>query len=342
MIELDGVQTHVLVRCLERFREAATRGLEVVLARELRGFRPQEVRELVDELDVISRQLAVRPNVTHASPSDPWPSASVHEIHGRMLKRIVITQRRALALEVDGPRQMTTHREAIQWLDRELRVLDQILETEWFLANRPARVPRLTDFLSIRHAESILSADEPVLPAVVDDKFRVLGAASTCLPELARLRARCELREIAIAVAYLDIDDFKSFNSRYGETRVDRDLLPPFMQLLEAHAFARGHAYRMGGDEFVVVLPNADREAAVGFVRRFARALAELRCPGIDLRPTISAGIVEVAPDGFLTEREVLARADRAKAFAKTSGKRRTAGYEGELMREGDLRVLGE
>jgi diguanylate cyclase (GGDEF)-like protein len=341
MIELDGVQAHVLVRCLERFRENATREIEGVLARELRGFRPQEVRELFDELDVISRQLAVRPNVSHPSPSDPWPNASVHEIHGRMLKRIVIAQRRAAALEIDGPRQMTTHREAIQWLERELRVLDQLLETQWFLGTRPARIPRLTDFLSIRYAESMLTPGEPP-PPVVDDKFRVLRAASACLPELARMRARCELRELTITVVYIDIDDFKSFNSRYGETRVDRDLLPPFMQLLEAHAFARGHAYRMGGDEFVVVLPNADRDAGVGFVRRFARALAELRCPGIDTRPSVSAGVVEVAPDGFLTEREVLARADRAKAFAKTSGKRRTAGYEGELMREADLHVLEE
>lgn len=341
MIELDGVQAHVLVRCLERFRENVTAELEGVLARELRGFRPQEVRELSDELDVITRQLAVRPNVTHPSPSDPWPNASVHEVHGRMLKRIVIAQRRALALEIDGPRQMTTHREAIQWLERELRVLDQILETAWFLGTRPARIPRLTDFLSIRHAESMLTPDEPPA-ALVDEKFRVLGAASACLPELARVRARCELRDLAVAVVYLDIDDFKSFNSRYGETRVDRDLLPSFMQLLEATAFAVGRAYRMGGDEFVVVLPNADREAALAFVRRFARALAELRCPGIDPRPTISAGIVEVAPDGFLTEREVLARADRAKAFAKAAGKHRAAGYDGELMRETDLRVLGE
>jgi diguanylate cyclase (GGDEF)-like protein len=339
MIDLDGVQAHVLVRCLERFREGCQRELGEVLARELRGFKPQEVRELFDELDVITRQLAVRPNLLTHAPSDPWPNTSVHEVHARMLKRIVISQRRALAQEIDGPRQMTTHREAIQWLERELRVLDQILEAPWFLETRPARIPRLTDFLSIRHAEALRIAEEPATLRV-DDKFRILAAASACLPELAQLRARCELRELSIAVVYLDIDDFKGFNSRYGETRVDRDLLPPFMQLLEAHAFMRGRAYRMGGDEFVVVVPNADRQAGTAFVRSFAHALRELRCPGIDPRPTVSAGIVEVAPDSFLTEREVLARADRAKAFAKQEGKHRVAGYEGELMRELDLRVL--
>jgi diguanylate cyclase (GGDEF)-like protein len=341
MIDLDGVQAHVLVRCLERFREAAERELGEVLARELRGFRPQEVRELFDELDVMTRQLAVRPNLHTHAPSDPWPNTSVHEVHARMLKRIVVAQRRALAQEIDGPRQLTTHREAILWLERELKVLDQLIEAPWFVETRPARIPRLTDFLSIRHAEALRTPEAlPVAP--VDDKFRILGAASACLPELARLRVRCELRELAIAVVYLDIDDFKGFNSRYGETRVDRDLLPPFMQLLEAHAFMRGRAYRMGGDEFVVVVPNADRDAGGAFVRRFANALRELRCPGVDPRPTVSAGVVELAPDSFLTEREVLARADRAKAFAKSNGKRRVAGYEGELMREQDLRVLDQ
>ena len=75
-------------------------------------------------------------------------------------------------------------------------------------------------------------------------------------------------------------------------------------------------------------------------MRRFARALEDLRCPGIDVKPTVSVGLVTVGPDSFLTDREVLARADRAKAFAKQNGKHRVAGYAGELVTERDLVVL--
>ena len=46
-----------------------------------------------------------------------------------------------------------------------------------------------------------------------------------------------------------------------------------------------------------------------------------------------------VQHDLALTEREALARADRTKAFAKQAGKDCTAGYDHELMREGDLRI---
>jgi len=340
VIELDGIQSHVLVRCIERYRIDIERELGDALASELRGFRPAELRELFEELDVVMRQLAVRPTVFSQAPNEPWPSTSVHGVHARLLKRVVVTERRKLAQDVDAPRQKTTHREAILWLERELRVLDQIMQSEWFLDARPARIPRLTDFVSIRHAEAARPdlAREPVRE--IDDKFRVLWAPSAFLPDLAWYRARCELRETSVTVVYLDIDDFKAFNTRWGETRVDRDLLPPFMELLEAHVFAHGHAYRLGGDEYVALLPNADGAWALAFVRRFTRALEDLRCPGIDLKPTVSAGLVTVGPGSFLTDREVLARADRAKAFAKASGKRRIAGYTGELMTESDLAVL--
>lgn len=340
MIELDGPQAHVLVRCVERFREALQRDLTDVVRAELRGFEPAEIRETGEELAVITHQLATRPQIHLRAPSDPWPACSVHTVHARMLKRVIVAQRRALAQEIDGPRQKTTHHEAIRFLERELRVLDELLRTDWCRAAAPARVPRITDYVSIRHAEAARPQLVADLPREYDDKFRILQAPSTFLADLAAYRARCELRGVSIAVVYFDLDDFKAFNTRYGETRVDRDLLAPFMQLLEAHAFARGHAYRMGGDEFVVLLPNADGAAAEAFAARFVRDLAGLRCPGIDEPPTVSAGLVTVGPDCFLTDREVQQRADRAKAFAKAAGKRSVAGYAGELMREVDLVLL--
>jgi diguanylate cyclase (GGDEF)-like protein len=339
-VKLDGVQSHVLVRCIERYRSAVERELGEAIAGELRGFRPAELRELFEELDVVMSQLGRSPGVFTQSPSEPWPSTKVHGVHARLLKRIVVTERRRLAQDIDAPRQKTTHREAIQWLERDLRVLDQIIQSDWFLQARPARVPRLTDYVSIRHAEAARSDLATKPKGELDDKFRVLYGASAFLPDLAWYRAHCELRDTSVTVAYIDIDDFKAFNTRWGETRVDRDLLPPFMELLEAHVFAHGHAYRLGGDEYVALLPNADGAWALAFVRRFSRGLADLRCPGIELKPTISVGLVTVGPDSFLTDREVLARADRAKAFAKENGKHRVAGYGGELMGEADLVIV--
>ncbi len=341
MISLDGLQAQVLARSVERFRESLRRDIGEVVRAELRGFEPAELRETLEELDIITHQLAARPQATQRAVSDPWPACTVHEIHARMLKRVVVVQRRALAQEIDGPRQKTTHGEAIRFLERELRALDALLLSPWCLASTPARIPRLTDYVSIHHAEGIRPQLTALQPREYDDKFRILLRASAFLPDLAAYRARCELRGLTIAALFLDIDDFKAFNTRHGETRVDRDLLAPFMQLLEAHSFAHGHAYRLGGDEFGVLLPNVDAAAALAFAAGFARALAVLRYPGIDERPTVSTGLVTVGPDCFLTEREVQERADRAKAFAKLAGKRCVAGYASEIMREADLVLLG-
>ena len=342
MISLDGFQAHVLARSVDRFRESLQRDIGEVVRAELRGFEPAELRETFEELHIVTHQLASRPQATQRASSDPWPACTVHEIHARMLKRVVIVQRRALAQEIDGPRQKTTHGEAIRFLERELRALDGLLVSPWCLAATPARIPRLTDYVSIHHAESTRPQLTAAQPREYDDKFGILLRASAFLPDLAAYRARCELRGLTIAALFLDIDDFKAFNTRHGETRVDRDLLAPFMQLLEAHSFAHGHAYRLGGDEFGVLLPNVDAAAALAFAAGFARALAVLRYPGIEERPTVSTGLVTVGPDCFLTEREVQERADRAKAFAKLAGKRCVAGYASEIMREADLILLGE
>ena len=53
-----------------------------------------------------------------------------------------------------------------------------------------------------------------------------------------------------------NIDKFKDFNTKYGETQIDVRLLPRFMAALEAHVYSRGFAYRFGGDEYVVLLPQ--------------------------------------------------------------------------------------
>lgn len=341
MIALDGLQAQVLARSVGRFRESLQRDIGEVVRSELRGFEPAELRETLEELDIITHQLAARTQAGQRAPSDPWPACTVHEIHARLLKRVIIVQRRALAQEIDGPRQKTTHGDAIRFLERELRVLDNLQLAGWCLATAPARIARLTDYVSIHHAEAAHSQATTPPHRAYEDKFRILLPASAFLPDLAAWRARCELRGLAIAALFLDIDDFKGFNTRHGETRVDRDLLAPFMHTLEAHSFARGHAYRLGGDEFGVLLPNVDEAAALAFAAGFGRALAELRFLGIEGRPTVSTGLVLVGPDCSLTDREVQERADRAKAFAKLAGKRCVAGYVGELMREADLVVLG-
>ncbi|MCA9704297.1 MAG: GGDEF domain-containing protein [Myxococcales bacterium] len=330
MPTFDAVEAKILRGAIADFRGAIESELAEPIRAQLRGYQPPELVELEQELTLVGRQLA-----------NGESTFLVHEIHARLLKAVVTRQRRALAAEIDEPRRRTGHRDTIRYLEKELRVLDDVVLAPWFSEVATARLPRLTDYLSLRFAERALGDAEELAPRVYDEKFHILEAPALFVPDLAAYRRRCGLRRVPICVVFLDIDDFKGFNTRYGETRVDRDLLPAFMELLEAHAFAHGHAYRFGGDEYVVLLPNARREDAVRLVDRFRAALRELPLAGIDEVLTVSAGVCPVGPDCILTDREALERANRAKNHAKAHGKDRVAWYEGELYRDEQLCCAG-
>src|ERR1035437_842363 len=120
----------------------------------------------------------------------------------------------------------------------------------WFENSPTERMPQLTDFVSLQAALEVLGGRFTLLERQFDEKFNILQAPTLLQADLAYYRGHCELRGASLAVGYLDIDNFKSnFNSRYGETVVDRNVLPRFMMSIEALVFGRGHAYRYGGDE---------------------------------------------------------------------------------------------
>jgi diguanylate cyclase (GGDEF)-like protein len=140
-------------------------------------------------------------------------------------------------------------------------------------------------------------------------------------------RRRCRIREASIAVAYLDIDDFKAYNTRHTETTIDLVLLGPFMEILEAHVFGHGHAYRFGGDEYVLLLPNMPDSWALPFLRALQERIASASFRGVQRSPTVSVGLFVVDVDCPLTDREVLSRANEAKNTAKEQEKGRIVGY---------------
>jgi diguanylate cyclase (GGDEF)-like protein len=160
------------------------------------------------------------------------------------------------------------------------------------------------------------------------------------MKDLRYFREQCELRSNGLLVAYLDVDDFKSFNTRHGETKIDRDLLPRFMELMESHVHTHGFAYRYGGDEYVLLLPNMSLALGIGFIKEFQQKLAMISYRGIAEKTTVSIGALFVSADCFLTEREIEDRANRAKTFAKKSGKNCIAAYRGGFYDDNELAIV--
>lgn len=175
---------------------------------------------------------------------------------------------------------------------------------------------------------SRIRSDEEFAPREFDEKFQILTAPGLRMKDLAYYRSQCcELRARPVTVGYLDIDDFKAFNDRLTETRVDRELLPKFMRVIEAMVFGQGQAYRIGGDEYFVILPNKDQVASVDFFTKLQIAIGSADYSDIGDVPTISIGVCEVTIDTFLTDQLIEDRAVAAKHFAKAQGKNCVAGY---------------
>ena len=151
-----------------------------------------------------------------------------------MVRLALLKWLRERATELELPRSKTTDREIIQKYDAELHCIKWLLNQS-FLDIEPVRIPCLTDYMSIQHAEELL--DEGTFPPdrVYDQKFRILLSPQLVNKDLEYYRRKCELRDLPLSLAYLDIDEFKQYNTEHTHTIVDLDLLPQFQHKQSRH-----------------------------------------------------------------------------------------------------------
>ncbi len=264
----------------------------------------------------------------------------VHDRWNPLLKRILLAYRLHRATELERLREKTSHLEILERLDQELRPLDELASRPWFRETAAAPVPRLAEYLDLEFIERRLGQELRLPEREYDEKFHILQAPSLFLRDLHYYRSRCALRGAPVAVAFVDIDSFKhKFNTPHGETKVDRNVLPRFMRSLEAHVAFHGHAYRQGGDEYIVLLPGLSRDLAVTFLDELRRRQAALEYPGVPERTTVSVGLCVADADCPLTDRELREKANLAEGFAKKSGRNCIATYRGNDFTEESLYV---
>ncbi|QIQ87156.1 diguanylate cyclase [Erythrobacter sp.] len=136
-----------------------------------------------------------------------------------------------------------------------------------------------------------------------------------------------EVREkgTTLAVAFCDVDRFKSINDTYGHDAGDR-ILCAIAGTLGGHASDRVFVARHGGEEFAVLLHGFDKDAGWRKLEQMRRAQADKqlidRASGKPFgKVTFSAGIAEVAD--LADPRSALGRADAALYEAKKAGRNR-------------------
>ena len=130
----------------------------------------------------------------------------------------------------------------------------------------------------------------------------------------------CRRHGHSCALAFIDLDNFKQANDRFGHAHGD-DLLRTCGEILIASVRASDITARLGGDEFVVFLPQASHDDAVAVAQRVLDAIvrsADFGAAGV----TASVGLVVDARSAVALQ-ELLGRADRQMYRAKEQGKNR-------------------
>jgi len=121
-----------------------------------------------------------------------------------------------------------------------------------------------------------------------------------------------------LSLVFVDLDDFKKVNDRYGHDEGDRVLRTAAQSLLSG--LRQGDlVIRWGGEEFLIVMPDTDTPGAMTAIRR-------LRVEGLGVRPdgnpqTASIGIAECITEAPETSTQLVEIADHRMYIAKQAGK---------------------
>lgn len=128
----------------------------------------------------------------------------------------------------------------------------------------------------------------------------------------------------SLAVAIVDLDRFKHINDRHGHLVGDR-LLRAAAQSMRRVARRGEVIARIGGEEFGVILPNADAVGAYRAAERLRQAVhrSSARFPGGKVRVTASVGVILALSSEGATPSRLLLAADRALYAAKHAGRNR-------------------
>ncbi|MFC0401113.1 GGDEF domain-containing protein [Paraburkholderia rhizosphaerae] len=135
----------------------------------------------------------------------------------------------------------------------------------------------------------------------------------------------------ALSLIMVDIDFFKSYNDYYGHLQGDECL----KQVARVLAQAAGPDYflgRFGGEEFVLVLPGADADAAIKIAERCRaliadEAIAHIRSPH-QQRVTASFGVGTIAPTSRADRTAFINLVDAQLYHAKENGRNRIAAVD--------------
>jgi two-component system cell cycle response regulator len=173
---------------------------------------------------------------------------------------------------------------------------------------------RYQNRLRVLYEESITLASTDPLTGVFNRRYLDT--------HLDQLLARANEAHKHLSVAFCDIDHFKNLNDTYGHA-VGDEVLVEFCRRMTRNLRSFDLVSRIGGEEFVVVMPDTPPERAQRIAERLRQRIEEEPfkvSTGAEIRATISVGVTTCREDDDLAA-DLLRRADEAMYRAKRSGR---------------------
>ncbi len=132
----------------------------------------------------------------------------------------------------------------------------------------------------------------------------------------------------AIGMLMIDIDHFKHVNDTYGHPGGDACLKEVARTLSATVHRITDDAFRFGGEEFIVMLPNTDLKGAMHMAEAMRAAIEALQIvlDGAAMSVTISVGVACIVPHPGATIEALVSSADQALYQAKRQGRNRVCG----------------
>jgi diguanylate cyclase (GGDEF)-like protein len=137
------------------------------------------------------------------------------------------------------------------------------------------------------------------------------------------------------SLIFIDLDHFKNVNDTYGHLMGSK-LLSEIGEAIKEKCRMIDLAFRYGGDEFVVLLPQTSKENAIGVAKRLHRLIREsvwLKEPGLNVSITASVGVAAYPTDSR-TKAELLHLADEAMYYVKQTSRDSVAASGEETARK--------
>lgn len=173
-----------------------------------------------------------------------------------------------------------------------------------------------------RESRRLVLSREELKDQVMRDPLTGLLNRKGIMDIVERGLERARTGEVPFSVVLADLDSFKEINDTYGHAVGD-----VVLRWVAARMLASGRAFdavgRIGGDEFLIALPNCNRSGASKLAERIRRTVAkdmvaaELEGP---LKVEVSVGVATAGSAGDVSVEELIAAADAALYRAKQKG----------------------